>query len=245
MSNTPNIQTEVKSKTDFNFTKDDILLILLQQKEEELLQKIDEAKAALKDLYLTESKIKEALETNIVKIVSKNLKNSDPDLKIKILNLSYAYQSNYNSKEAITVSLIDIDKISSVTNVKLAIKRSTRTYTYNKIEFRENNPRIELDFEKETEFLGEKSVFSQVVELKLKPEENSNKILKDIAKKVKPLILDYIDAYNSNFKSIKNLEQEINDLEVQILLLDADKSLKASLYKQILANNPELKKLIT
>lgn len=30
MSNTPNIQTEVKSKTDFNFTKDDILLILLQ-----------------------------------------------------------------------------------------------------------------------------------------------------------------------------------------------------------------------
>ena len=43
----------------------------------------------------------------------------------------------------------------------------------------------------------------------------------------------------------KASEQEINDLEVQILLLDADKSLKASLYKQILANNPELKKLIT
>ena len=67
---------------------------------------------------------------------------------------------------------------------------------------------------------------------------------KKVDTKIKKLLDTTVGVVNGYFKEIFRLSKEINLLELELLLLDTDKTIRSNLYKKILSQNPELKNLI-
>lgn len=103
------LTTDVKSKLDFTITKDDILLVLLSDKEEELKKELEVAEINFKLKNVEIDGFKLQLEEFIRKDLS--LKKSD-----KFDFLTY----DYNSKELFEVPMYDVERIQNLKNPALA-----------------------------------------------------------------------------------------------------------------------------
>ena len=238
-NNTPQIETNVSSQANFNFSKDDILLIATEAKESELLPKIGSLTEAIQECLEQEKELVKALQHDILEILAQNI-----DTKIFKLSNDITVNNHYygnNNNLLYTYTHYNIEKASEVKNVKVSLLRNKIKKGLAALEYNSTNFNFTIYYE--VEVLGKKEQMS--LKISFNPDEEDSRLSPKDSKKVVRLIKDMISTLNKvRLKSFK-LEEELNLVEKELILLDSDKTIKANLYKKILSQNPELQKLIS
>jgi len=108
--------TNVNSKLDFTITKDDILLVLLSDKEQELKKELEVIELSIKSQETTLNKLKSHIEDVIRKDLS--LKKDD---KFDILTTNYNQCEHY-----VEYALYDINRLSQMKNPSLVKDKKIR-----------------------------------------------------------------------------------------------------------------------
>lgn len=237
-NNTPaKIDTEIKSSAKFTFDKEDILLIATEAKETELLAKRDTLMEALEEINLEKEQFISEARLELEKIFLSQIKGFENFTNVKVTSNVFSELVDTNAPAQ---AFYDINRLENVKNPKMYYKKTNyqRFQRQTIVKLGINEQYITLV---STVKFGNKNfdVTSHI------PFYLKDTIFdKKVDTKIKKLLDTTTEIVNGYFKEIFRLSKEINLLELELLLLDTDKTIRSNLYKKILSQNPELKNLI-
>jgi len=218
---------DLNTTTNLALNKEDIILVLINEKESQFYSDLESAQKLLKEKKEEEEKIYTSMKTLIEEKILTNL-------KLKGVKVIIELKDFLNKSDKVKQKpLFIISELEKLSNPLLSIKRNsnTRTLTHTNMIFDDINffVAIEIPF------------FEEIVKTAASRVYLSNSELKKIIDKE---LKELLKQYNLIQEEIFDLKIDINKIELNILLLNKDKSIKANLYKKLINKNQELVKLI-
>lgn len=241
--NTETVSTEVSSNLNLMFNKEDLVFIAKESEEKRITVELDAVQQKSQEIENSIEEQEDSITEAIVNILKSNLETSEnvtiTDIKVSTLEAS---TKAYLESERVKFEYYDINKAMDLKNPKIALKSGRLTIDKSRAKlYKREFPQLNIDYITKGNILGkslksEKStILTTVDKLDLKTKE---------LKSISNLVDKHYESYMKLLDIKDELFKESNKLQLDLILLDTDSSLKVKLFKNILEKNPEITKLL-
>lgn len=228
-----NISTEIKSTTTLNLNKEDLLTIIIDKEEERLYSLRDTIKHRISAIKIDIENSEIKFENDMINLI----KTSSSFSHLSKYNIDISSLYTFDRSEGYRYKEYDIDSLSRLSNPKLSIKRGSNVREIIERKYLENLRNIKITL-KETVVINKQEIVLSSSNFNL---EFNTKLEEEI---FKSFYLESIEKLNNLKKILTKLKQELNKIDIKLILIDKDKTIKANFYKKIIEGNPEIKNLL-
>ena len=200
-------QASVSTQIDFTVNKEDVMTVLMADKEDEMQGLIDAKNVEIASL---KTKAKEAKETLINAIKEQLGIEKGDHIDSLINNGNYDYSKSEYIEPILSVKIFGINRLSELKNPKTAKNKSNSRSVY------PSTMAEDIRINRDVEIDGFRGTLTKRVTPKLNAAINKLMKARD-------------EAAIALFKA----KEEVSQMEFNLLILDTDKSVKAALIKRI------------